>query len=188
MTFPAPFALRLIGAVDAGAPERPRHIHRGAETMTRYAQDTSVSTDKSIAEIRSTIRRYGASEFAHMEGEREAKIIFTMRSRRIMFRLTMPDPKEKRFTHTPGRNVARTAVAAEAAWEQECRSRWRALALVVKAKLEAVESGIAEFDVEFLGNIVLPGTGGATVGDQVLEKVAIAYQTGQMTPLLTGPR
>lgn len=156
---------------------------------TRYAVDTEVSTDRSIAEIRGTIRRYGASEFAHMEGENRAVIMFTMRDRRVMFRLDMPDRDGEEFTHAVygGRGrQRRTAQTAEAAWDQACRSRWRALALVVKAKLEAVESGIAEFETEFLGNIVMPGTS-VTVGEYVGPELRVAYQRGEPRPLLPPP-
>ena len=42
------------------------------------------------------------------------------------------------------------------AHEQERRRLWRALLLNIKAKLEAVESGISVFDEEFMAHIVLP--------------------------------
>lgn len=154
--------------------------------MRRYAEDTSVSTDKSIAEIRSTVRRYGATEFMHAEGDVQAVIMFSMRDRRVMFRVNMPDPKAKQFTHTPEQRTLRTAAAANAAWEQACRARWRSLALVVKAKLEAVASGITEFETEFLGNIVMPGTS-CTVGEFVKEDLRLAYEVGHTVPLLPPP-
>ena len=47
--------------------------------------------------------------------------------------------------------------------EQEVRRRWRALLLVIKAKLEAVESGISTMDSEFLAFVVLPS--GMTFGE-----------------------
>jgi len=62
-------------------------------------------------------------------------------------------------------------------WEQE-----RALALVIKAKLEAVESGITVFDDEFMAHIVLPD--GSTVGDFMKPQIEQVYLTGQMPPLL----
>src|SRR5262245_44396717 len=73
--------------------------------------------------------------------------------------------------------------AAFKEWEQACRQRWRALALAIKAKLEAVESGIATFEEEFLAYVVMPD--GQTVGQHVLPNVERAYSTGQMPPLLS---
>lgn len=58
------------------------------------------------------------------------------------------------------------------------KQRWRALALIIKAKLEAVESGISEFDDEFLANIMLPD--GATVGEWFRPQLAEAYRIGSM--------
>lgn len=151
--------------------------------VRRYAEDTSVSTDKSIAEIRSTVRRYGATEFMHAEGDTQAVIMFSMHDRRVMFRVNMPDPKSKEFLRTPGRGLPRTAQQAHQAWEQACRARWRSLSLVVKAKLEAVASGIVSFEQEFLGHIVVPGTS-VTFGEAVKENLALAYSQNTMTPLL----
>lgn len=147
-----------------------------------YAADTSVSTDKSIAEIRATLRRYGATGFMHAERKTDAVIMFEMAERRVMFRLTMPGRAERRFTHTEAKNQARAPAAAEAAWEQACRARWRSLALVVKAKLEAVAAGIVEFEDEFMAQIVMPD--GKTFSEHARPAISIAYQQKEMPPLL----
>lgn len=150
--------------------------------MPQYAADTSVSSERSRAEIEATLRRYGADSFGYMTNRESAIIGFQANGRRIKFELPMPDPKAREFTHTKERGIARSPSQADAAWEQACRQRWRALALCVKAKLEAVEAGITTFEAEFLAHIVLPG--GATVGEVTLDKVRIAYETGSMPPLL----
>lgn len=72
--------------------------------------------------------------------------------------------------------------AAHTAWEQACRSRWRALYLIVKAKLEAVEAGISTVEREFLYDIVLPD--GRTAGEWIAPQIEMAYQTGQMPAML----
>ena len=51
-----------------------------------------------------------------------------------------------------------------------------------KAKLEAVETGITEFEDEFLAHIVLPN--GQTMGEFAKPQIAHAYDTGDMPPLL----
>ena len=96
--------------------------------------------------------------------------------------LPLPDKQDKQFWYTPERRNRRTEDQAYAAWEQACRSRWRSLYLIIKAKLEAVESGISTIDREFLYDVVLPD--GRTVGDIVTPQLEIAYQSGQMPPLL----
>jgi len=63
-----------------------------------------------------------------------------------------------------------------------CRQKWRALALVIKAKLEAVESGISVFEDEFMAAIVMPN--GRTVSEEIRPRIAAAYESGNMPALL----
>ena len=67
-------------------------------------------------------------------------------------------------------------------WEQDCRARWRALALVIKAKLAAIEVGITSFEAEFGMAVVLPD--GRTVAEQVVPAIAEAYESGRTPRLL----
>ena len=147
--------------------------------MGRYAQRTTVSAAKSKAEIEKLITRYGATQF--MQGWREghAEIGFHCKSRLIRFDLPLPAHEE--FVQD-SRGWERTEKALEAALAQEERRRWRALALVIKAKLEAVETGVTTFEQEFLAHIVLPN--GRTVGDHVAPEIDRAYQTGKVRALL----
>ncbi len=75
-----------------------------------------------------------------------------------------------------------TNTEARGAYEQAGRQRWRALALVIKAKLEAVESGVETFEDAFLSHIVLPG--GGTIGRWLKPQLQEAYVGGKMPPLL----
>ena len=142
----------------------------GPDPMSKFAADTSVSADRSRAEIESTLRRYGADEFGYLTTRTGAVVMFAVGERRIKFTLPMPDPNDKEFTHTPARGTKRSPTQIEAAWEQATRQRWRALHLVIKAKLEAVESGITEFDDEFLAHILTPN--GQTIGEQLRPQLA----------------
>lgn len=149
--------------------------------MGRYAASTNVSSDKSKAEIEKTLRRYGATGFMYGWSGDFAVIAFEACGRHIKFQLPMPDinSDEIRLTET-GRERAAGSLAG--VYEQATRQRWRALALVIKAKLEAVEAGITLFEEEFLAHIMLPG--GKTVGSLMLPQVQTAYETGTMPPLL----
>ena len=144
--------------------------------MARYAANTTVSVERSRAEIEATLVRYGASSFMYGWDTGGAMIAFVVgvaegQTRQVRFHLPLPSRDEHRFTrHTRG---SRTPEAAEALWEQACRQRWRALALVVKAKLEAVETGIATFEDEFLAYIMLPE--GQTVGQWIAPQLHDAY-------------
>jgi hypothetical protein len=153
--------------------------------MTRYAENTSVSADKSRAEIEATLQRYGADQFMYGWETDRAVIAFRMAERQVRFLLPMPDRNDPEFTqyrHSSGKMLDRSADVAAKQWEQATRQRWRALALVVKAKLEAVEAGITEFEDEFLAHIVLPN--GSTMGEWARPQVAAAYEGGLMPPSL----
>lgn len=141
-----------------------------------YAENTSVPVEKSRAEIERILQRYGADAFMYGWNDSGAAIQFRANERHVRFVLPLPDRDDPEFTrHSRGR---RTTDAALKAWEQACRQRWRALALVVKAKLEAVETGITEFEDEFMAHIVLPG--GETVGEWLRPQIAAAYERNEM--------
>jgi hypothetical protein len=56
------------------------------------------------------------------------------------------------------------------------------MSLVIKAKLEACEAGIAIFEDEFMANIVLPN--GSTVSQFMLPQIQAAYDKGSMPNML----
>lgn len=150
--------------------------------MSRYAENTSVAVDASRAEIERTLTRYGADTFAYGWTGDKAQIQFAASNRHVRFILTLPDKADDEFQLTPGRGLQRTEAQAYAAWEQACRQRWRALALVIKAKLEAVEAGISDFEEEFLAHVVLPD--GRTAGEWMRPQIDDAYLTGNMPEML----
>ena len=113
-------------------------------------------------------------------GWREGKafIQFGMMERTIRFVLELPLRSEHAKSDT-GR--PRTETAAQAAWEQACRQKWRALALVIKAKLESAQGGIESFETAFMAQTVMPN--GSTVAEQILPLIADAYATKKMPPV-----
>jgi len=150
--------------------------------MPEYAKNTSVSTDKSKSEIEHILQRYGADQFISGWDQQTAYIGFRMAGRMVKFTLPLPPKDSDEFLKTPGRRTKRSYEKAIGAWEQACRQRWRALALVIKAKLEAVEAGITEFEDEFLAHIVLPN--GETAGEFLRPQITIAYDKKTMPKLL----
>ena len=73
--------------------------------------------------------------------------------------LVMPSIKDY-ARHGAQRQVEKAA--QQSLWVQACQQRWRALLLIIRGKLEAVESAITTLESEFLANVVLPD--GGTVG------------------------
>lgn len=153
-------------------------------TTARYAERTEVTSDRSRTEIESTLRRYGATAFAYGWDHHAATIMFEITNRRVLFRLPMPDRNDRRFTHTPSRGQRRDPASQEREYDQAVRQKWRALALVIKAKLEAVGAGITTVEDEFLAHIVMPD--GRTVGQHAVPAIAAAYESGEMPALLPG--
>ena len=153
-----------------------------------YAAGTSVSAERSKIEIESTLNRYGADQFVSGWRDTASMIGFRLGNRMVRFVLPLPTVesmktfKAKRRGHEFTRH--RSDSAALAAHEQEIRRRFRALALVIKAKLEAVTSGITTFEEEFLAHIVLPG--GMTVYEQTRKEIAHAFEVNEPPSLLLG--
>jgi hypothetical protein len=151
--------------------------------MSRYASGTEVPVDRSQAEIRRTLKRYGVTRSTFNEAPGAASVEFVGHGRMVRFVINLPDPADERFTLTPtGRD--RAAAAARQAFDQAERQCWRALNLLIKAKLEAVEAGVQSFEDEFLPYTLLPG--GATVADALRDPVACSYATG--APLQLPPQ
>jgi hypothetical protein len=150
----------------------------------RYAARTEVGADRSRAELERILVRYGADEFAYGWSGDQVVIAFRIRGRRCRFNLPVPRKDDKVFLYTPARGERRSDSAAFAAWEQAVKQRWRALVLIVKAKLEAVEAGITTVETEFLPWALLPT--GQTVAEWAEEAMPEALRSGRVPSLLPG--
>lgn len=155
--------------------------------MTRaYAADTNVSVEKSRNEIEALLTRYGADRFAYSSEPDRAQIMFSIGGRQIRFIILLPKRDERRFTeHSRGPRIPSAALEA---WEQACRQKWRSLALVIKAKLEATAAGITTIEDEFLAHTLLPDR--QTVSEWIKPQMDDVYRLGHMptTLMLEGPR
>lgn len=129
-----------------------------------YAENTTVSVAKSRIEIEELIRKHGAGQFISGYSGNKVMIGFTAAGRQVRFVVEVPRGKTDKQS------------------EQLERQRWRALLLVIKAKFEAIESGVSCFDDEFMAHIVLPN--GQTAGELMIPQIEAAYQSGQMPQLL----
>lgn len=147
-----------------------------------YAEKTTVSVARTKADIEELVQAHGAAQFISGYKDSTAVVGFVMSDRQIRFILPLPEKSAHEYWYTPGRGQRRTEEAAHTAWEQACRSRWRALYLIIKAKLEAIDSGISTVEREFLYDIVLPD--GRTAGEWMAPQIHLSYQTGQMPPML----
>lgn len=153
-----------------------------------YAVTTDVSVERSRAEIEKLISRAGASKFMVGADQQCAAVAFVLRGKTVRFTLPLPDRNAKEFTHTRRNQHSalypRRPEEAFKAWEQGCRSRWRALCLCIKAKLEAIEAGITTFEAEFLAHFVLPN--GQTFGEHAIPLLEEEVKQGRMPQLQIG--
>lgn len=142
-----------------------------------------MSVDRSRAEIERVLERYGANGFGYSWDRREvpltkwpgygpkvelrefASIGFKFKERSI--RLNVPMPTEREAGSKDRR-------------EAQMRQRWRAMLLVIKAKLEAVASGISTLEHEFLANVVTDS--GATIGEMLVPRLSEAVSAGRLLP------
>lgn len=152
--------------------------------MPTYAEKTEVPVDRSRSEIERTLQRYGATAFMYGWQSGKAAISFDVANRRYRIILPLPDLNDSQFWRTPARGTKRTKDAAMGAWEQACRQRWRALALWIKAVLEAAEAGITTVEKALQTFVVLPD--GHTVGEWLSPQIERVYLTGQMPSMLPG--
>jgi len=146
-----------------------------------YAKTTSVSRDKSEMQIKGLLRKHGANGIMIGEDSTRVGIQFSMAGRHVRFVVPMPTSDDDDIKFTDGGKV-REGQALQNAIEQAMRSRFRLLFLVVKAKLEAVESNVVTFEDEFLAHTVMAD--GLTVGEWAKPQLRVMYDTGNMPPLL----
>lgn len=128
--------------------------------MANYASGSEVPVQRSRAHLEQLLQAHGAEGFAYGWTAEHDRVEFVWQGQRVRF--TLPRPKKDRFTLTPS-GLQRSERQVQTAMDGEDRRRWRALLLVVRAKIEAVESGISIFEEEFLAFIVMPNE--RTVGE-----------------------
>src|SRR4051794_20164019 len=123
----------------------------------KYAAGTSVSIAKSRADIENALARHKATGFMYGDQGDAAMIAFELEGRRYRMDLRYP-PLDSFANLGPNQYTARLSQheRAVAAQDKEKLRLWRGLVLLVKAKLEAVASGISTLEEELLSYTVMP--------------------------------
>lgn len=150
-----------------------------------FAENTSVPIEKSVAEIVGLVKKAGATSIAQWEEPERFTIQFSLSERLLRFRVTLPAWRD--MPERNGRREVLNQTQREAISAQRARQRARALLLVIKAKLESVESNVETFEEAFLANVVM--SNGETVYERIAKPIAIEYESGApSTLLLAGPQ
>lgn len=133
-----------------------------------FAAKTTVPVHQSQSDIERMLVKFGATAFAKSwdTAAFKACIQFAYDKAHVRFELPLPDPNDRKFTHVSAFKE-RAEAPCKAIYDQEVRRRWRSLVLVVKAKIESVNSGIETFETAFLAHMVATKSG-QTVGEVVI--------------------
>lgn len=152
--------------------------------MSRYAAETSVPIERSEAEIKRTLQRYGADDVVSGQSARlrQAFVQFRYKGLAVELRIALPDPDAERF-HFRSDGRQRGPDQHSSLWQSECRQQWRVLLLLLKANLEAVENGLLKPEEAFLSWLLLPG--GTTVGKVLEGHLKGFLESGEAPKLLT---
>lgn len=120
-------------------------------TKGSFAKRTTVPIEKSLMEIRRVLDRYGATE---------TSITLVGGKKGLSFKM--------RDSHSGWRGV-RISIAESSREAQKERQQWRALVMLLRAKLESIALNVTTFEQEFLPYIQLSET--RTVGDVIIPQV-----------------
>src|SRR3990167_10436902 len=116
----------------------------------RYAEGTAVPVDRSLAEIRGHMKRWGGEGFMHMEDPDTGDVRIGFRLKASLYRFPLPMPQRKDFDY-------------DSTFAAEVRRRWRVLAAFTKAQLFGIEEGLIAAEKALLPFRVLAG--GSTLAE-----------------------
>ena len=145
--------------------------------MTRFAATTSVPIDRSQSEIQRTLTKYGATEFMFGQGVDFYFVAFQFKQRAIKIRIDAPPRTIKRDSWSK-------EMVANPKFDQLLKQKFRCLLLIIKAKLEAVESGIVTVEQEFMPYLVMAD--GRAAWEHSLPMIQAAYAEGRLPKSIFG--
>jgi hypothetical protein len=140
-----------------------------------YAQHTNVPAGTTKSQIEVMLVRRGATGFISGWKDNNAFIAFEFKGRAIRFLLPLPNRTNNLYTHSANGKL-RSIDAQNTAWNQACNARW----LVLKAKLEAIDTGIVSLEDEFLSHIQLPT--GLTIGETIIPQLKASQPVTLLLP------
>ena len=147
----------------------------------RYATGTDVPVTRSKTELNAYLEKIGATKIL-LGADKDLGvdvIMFEVNGRPVKLEVHTPSASEVQATPTGKR---RNGEPLQHAIEAETRRRWRALILMLTAKWEAIQSGIATFEAEFLPYTMLPNR--QTVAEYLEPQVKDIIEHRKMPPML----
>lgn len=145
-----------------------------------FAENTKVPFERSIAAIIEIIDKAGADQVGQMQSKDGFAIQFTLDNRMVRFKV--PFDKIEDMPTVDGRGSRLSADQRASKLAQSKRQRGRALYLVIKAKMESLESEIETFEQAFLAHVVMAD--GKTLYERIGTSIAHEYETGAPSNML----
>lgn len=142
-----------------------------------FASTTTVTVERSKAELDALLAKHGAQQRAMIVDDEKgrAAVSFVLGGAHYRLEIPLPSPPV-----APRWGEITPKMTRD--FEQSKRTRWRAVILVVKAKLEFVAMGVSTVEREFLADLVLPS--GDTMHVAFAAKIREAISSGVMPPLM----
>lgn len=125
----------------------------------RYAEGTTVSVNASQGEIAGILMTHGVRKQGWMSSPEGDELLFELGGHSFRFQILKPTITEIRRDYPNARDD-------HAKLDAEWRRRWRANVLLLKAKLEFIDSGDTTLERELLPYMLTAG--GQTVADLVV--------------------
>ena len=155
----------------------------------RYAAGTTATRDKSLLDIERELHRFGADGFAYAWQGARAQVTFLLHNYQVRLELPLPDMDDPKRVLELGKELARAGRkkvpdnAADAV-KLISQQRWRAMLLILKAKLVAITEEVRTFEQEFGMDIVIAD--GRTVGEYLQPQLEEGRRTGTLPKALPG--
>lgn len=134
----------------------------------RYAEGTTVSVDTSRGELSGLLTAHGCQRMAWATEPDADTLQFFLGGNGYRFRIARPTEAEVIARWDDEHPYAAAGQRAKIDWRKnvdaEWRRRWRALVLLLKAKLEFVEAGDTTLEQEFMSALLVEG-GARTLGE-----------------------
>lgn len=130
--------------------------------VKQYAERTKVSPMQTLMQIQAELKKAGASQFMLLSDDESMSEGIAFKRSGISYHMSVAVPDEKRRAPL-----------------------LRALLLIVKAKIVAVDSGVRSFEEEFLSDVLLPDN--TTYGKRAVADIRRALESGHMPKALPMP-
>jgi hypothetical protein len=125
-------------------------------SVRRYAENTTVSVDKSRGDISGILAAHGVERMAWGTGPEGDTLQFELDGHQFRFAIPKPTPDSMRADY--GHEYAYPHnIDWRAKADQEWRRRWRAYVMLTKMKMEFVESGDSTLEREFMPYLLVDG-------------------------------